>query len=106
MLCSNIETGIGCVAASVPSLRHYFRHSGDGSSSGGKSGVKPSAGVKTISQQRSRNVGRLENDWEVLQDGDSDLSVTPIHPMGTQQGAYEVDIEMKGLGKPDRDLLR
>jgi hypothetical protein len=34
MLCSNIETGIGCVASSVPSLRHYFRLDNSESDSG------------------------------------------------------------------------
>jgi hypothetical protein len=100
MLCSNIETGIGCIASSVPSLRHFLRRNGDESSSGGPSAGRPSGGIKTISQQRVR---RPEDNWEVLQDGDSDRSVAPIHPKGVQQRAYEMDIEMKGL---ERDSNR
>ncbi|KAF2829888.1 cytochrome P450 [Ophiobolus disseminans] len=96
LLCSNIETGIGCIASSVPSLRHYFRRTGNESGSSGPSGGRPSAlGIQTISQQRVRDIKRVD-EWEVLQDGASDQELAP----SVQHSVYEVDIEMKYREQP------
>ncbi|KAF1849264.1 cytochrome P450 [Cucurbitaria berberidis CBS 394.84] len=112
MLCSNVETGIGCVASSVPSLRHFFR----GETSGGSSGPSnkrstpgPSRDFFTIGSQprltpadggfslSTVRHGREEN-WEPLHDGASDQSDTPIDPKGLyKKQTYAVDIEMKHL---------
>jgi hypothetical protein len=100
MLCSNVETGIGCIASSLPALRHYFRGAGEGSSSGGPSAMRQSnANLKSGTQQRGRKMGRME-DWEALDDAASDQSATPIHPYGITK---TYDIEMSSMEKTDRD---
>jgi hypothetical protein len=99
MLCSNIETGIGCIASSVPSLRHFFRNQDSQSSSKGLS-QRPPVGPKTISQQRVRHIGRPEDDWEELQDDDSDRSVALLHVKGIQkEQTFDVDIELNSVEK-------
>jgi hypothetical protein len=99
MLCSNIETGIGCICSSVPSLRHLLRHDASGSDSKVPS-FKAGGGTKTISSQRVRQLGRSEDNWEELQDGDSDRSVALLHSKGIQkEQTFDVDIEMRGLEK-------
>jgi hypothetical protein len=101
MLCSNIETGIGCICSSVPSLRHLLRHDASGSDSKVPS-YRAGGGTKTISSQRVRPHGRSENNWEELQDGDSDRSVALLHAKGIQkEQTFDVDIEMMGLEKND-----
>lgn len=124
MLCSNIETGIGCIASSVPSLRHFFRREGNDSSSGpsNKRSATTNPNFFTVGsqpQQRrlrdsfrhkptdagfnfsSAHHSRPEENWERLQDGDSDRSHrsdAPIDPMGIhKERSYKVDIEMKDL---------
>lgn len=113
MLCSNIETGIGCIASSVPSLRHFFRRNGDGSS--GPSNKRSGTGTRLVTvggsrqQRRLRDSfrnptdigfslstvhhGRAEDNWERL-DGDSDKSDAPIDPKRIYaERSYAVDIE-------------
>jgi hypothetical protein len=103
MLCSNIETGIGCVASSVPSLRHFLRRDASGSDSRGLS-QKSKGGLKTISQQRVRNIARAEDNWEELQDGSSDRSVALLNSKGIhKEQTFELDIEMQGLEKSGKN---
>lgn len=97
MLCSNIETGIGCICSSLPSLRHFLRRDASGSDS---KGFSQKAGTNTISAHRPRKMGRSDDDWEVLQDGSSDHSVAPLASKGIQkEQTFEVDIEMHGMEK-------
>lgn len=115
MLCSNIETGIGCIASSVPSLRHFFRGANDGSSGpSGPSGKRSDGGTQLVTVGGSRQQRRLRDsfrnptdigfslstvhhgrgdDWERL-DGDSDKSDAPIDPKRIYaERSYAVDIE-------------
>ncbi|KAJ4311533.1 hypothetical protein N0V94_007905 [Neodidymelliopsis sp. IMI 364377] len=115
ILCSNIETGIGCFASSIPSLRHFFQRERDGSSgpsskghlsvgskliTGGTNSRRPRGGngfrnptdigfsLSTVHQ------GRAEDTWERLQDGASDKSDEPINMKGIYaKRSYAVDVE-------------
>ncbi|KAH5251997.1 hypothetical protein HBI82_039470 [Parastagonospora nodorum] len=100
MLCSNIETGIGCICSSLPSLRHFLKRDGSSSDSKGHS-QKTRSGLQTISQQRVRNIGRAKEDnWEELPDGSSDRSVALLNSKGIHKAqTFEVDIEMEGFEK-------
>ncbi|EFQ34575.1 uncharacterized protein GLRG_09719 [Colletotrichum graminicola M1.001] len=118
VLCSNIETGIGCIASSIPSLRRFIARTrgtteiskASGSGSGGKSalftiGSKP---LDQRSRDRFRNPtdagfslstvhGRGDESWERLQDGDSDKGdLLPVEQKGGihAQYSYQVEIEM------------
>ncbi|KAH6638159.1 hypothetical protein C7974DRAFT_432869 [Boeremia exigua] len=114
MLCSNIETGIGCIASSVPSLRHFFRRGNDGSS-GPSNNKRSGTGTQLVTvggsrqQKRLRDSfrnptdigfslstvhhGRADDQWERL-DGDSDKSDAPIDPKRIYaERSYAVDIE-------------
>ncbi|KAJ8111310.1 hypothetical protein OPT61_g6065 [Boeremia exigua] len=131
MLCSNIETGIGCIASSVPSLRSLFRRSGEGSS--GPSNKRSGTGTQLVTvggsrqQRRLRDsfrnptdvgfsmstvhYGRADDNWERL-DGDSDKSDAPIDPKKIYaERSYAVDIESEsearkgGLGYPRGQAL-
>ena len=113
ILCSNIETGIGCIASSVPSLRHFLRRNSDGSS--GPSNKRSGTGTELVTvggsrqQRRLRgnfrsptNIGfslstvhhgRADDNWERL-DGDSDKNGAPIDAKRVYAGqSYAVDIE-------------
>ncbi|UPX20269.1 uncharacterized protein EKO05_0010508 [Ascochyta rabiei] len=115
ILCSNVETGIGCFASSIPSLRHVFRKESNGSSDP-SSRRHISAGSKLMTPGASsrrpkicdsfRNPtdigfslsavhhGRAEDTWERLQDGASDKSDTPINHKGIYaERTYAVDVE-------------
>ena len=119
MLCSNIETGIGCIASSVPSLRHFFRRNGDGSS--GPSNKQSGTGTALVTvggtrqQRRLRDsfrnptdvrfslstvhYGRAEDHWERL-GGDSDRSDALIDPKRIYaERSYAVDIESDSKAK-------
>ena len=97
VLCSNIETGIGCIASSIPSIRHFLRHNHEGSSSGHN--IKRSGGKNEFftvgtdprykgGREANRNhtdigislytiQGRADDNWQRLQDGDSNHSGGP-----------------------------
>jgi hypothetical protein len=97
LLCSNIETGIGCIASSLPSLRYFIQKTDSQTSSKGLS-QRQGGGTKTNSESRVRRTGGLEDDWEELQDGDSDRSVALLHTKGIQkESTFEVDIELRGM---------
>jgi len=100
MICSNIETGIGCICSSLPSLRHFLKRDASSSDSRGHS-QKSRSGLQTISQQWVRNISRpKENNWEELQDGSSDRSVALLNSKGIHKAhTFEVDIEMDGFEK-------
>lgn len=127
VLCSNIETGIGCIASSVPSLRRLIARSRGTTESTNPSGSGTKTGLFTIgskpleprSRDRFRNPtdvgfslstvhGRNDETWERLQDGDSDKGdLLPSDQKGGihAQYSYQVDIEMSpGLrtGGPGR----
>lgn len=118
MLCSNIETGIGCVASSVPSLRHIFRSDASESVSGPSKKQRSGGGSKAFftigsePRERSRRSsfrnptdigfslstvtnGKKES-WERLHDGDSYRSDAALNPNGGIHKAqeYTVDSEM------------
>lgn len=116
MLCSNIETGIGCIASSVPSLRRFIARTRGTSEKTNPSGSGTKTGLFTIgskpleprSRDRFRNPtdvgfslatvhGRGDETWERLQDGDSDKGdLLPSDQKGGihAQYTYQVDIEM------------
>jgi hypothetical protein len=101
MLCSNIETGIGCICSSLPSLRHFLQRDASSTDSKGL-GSRPGLNSKTISQQRPRKMGRSEEDWEELQDGDSDRSVALLHTKGggiQKEQTFALDIELRDVEK-------
>jgi hypothetical protein len=101
MLCSNIETGIGCICSSLPSLRHYFRRDASSTDSKGL-GSRPGLKSSTINQQRPRKMGRSEEDWEELQDGDSDRSVALLHTKAggiQKEQTFALDIELRDVEK-------
>jgi hypothetical protein len=112
ILCSNVETGIGCFASSIPSLRRYFHAGGEGSSDPNSKRTTATKLVTVGGSRRPRvresfrnptdigfslstvHHGRTEDSWERLQDGSSDKSVTPIDPKGIYaERSYAVDIE-------------
>ncbi|KAL0933894.1 uncharacterized protein CTRU02_210693 [Colletotrichum truncatum] len=127
VLCSNVETGIGCIASSVPSLRRFIARtkgssaeiSAPSKSNGTKTGLftfgsKP---LDARSRDRYRNPtdvgfslatvhGRGDESWERLQDGDSDKG--DLLPDKTRSGGihkqytYQVDIEMSSSMKTGR----
>ncbi|KAL2882788.1 hypothetical protein SGCOL_002000 [Colletotrichum sp. CLE4] len=116
VLCSNIETGIGCIASSVPSLRRFIARTRGESEKTNPSGSGTKTGLFTIgskpleprSRDRFRNPtdvgfslatvhGRGDETWERLQDGDSDKGdLLPSDQKGGihAQYTYQVDIEM------------
>jgi hypothetical protein len=86
MLCSNIETGIGCICSSVPSLRHFLQRDASGSDSRG------------LSQRQAGGT------WEELQDGSSDRSVALLHSQGIhKEQTFELDFELRDLEKNGND---
>lgn len=118
VLCSNVETGIGCFASSIPSLRHYFQRERDGSSDP-FSKPRVSTGSKLVTtdgnSRRPRRCnsfrnptdigfslatihhGHAEDTWERLQDGASDKSDAPINPNDWRiyaEKSYTVDVEL------------
>jgi hypothetical protein len=107
MLCSNIETGIGCICSSIPSLRHFIQRDGSSSASRGHS-QRLGASTNTISNQRVRKLGRSDENWEELQDGESDRSIALLNSKtgGIQkEQTFEIDIELtdvekNGSGRP------
>ncbi|TDZ16400.1 Satratoxin biosynthesis SC1 cluster protein 4 [Colletotrichum orbiculare MAFF 240422] len=125
VLCSNVETGIGCIASSVPSLRRFIartRGTTDNSTPSKSNNTKTGLftfGSKPIdarSRDRFRNPtdvgfslatvhGRGDESWERLQDGDSDRGdlLASDHKGGIHaQYTYQVDIETTGTSPNNR----
>ena len=114
MLCSIIETGIGCICSSVPSLRHLLRSGGSEGSSGPsnkRSLPLNSDNVFTVgSQPRKLQTdgglglsglprGRKEV-WEELEDGASDQSDSPFASNEARKGPTSAfDFELKDMPK-------
>ncbi|KAK0383381.1 hypothetical protein NLU13_9294 [Sarocladium strictum] len=81
MLCSNIETGIGCITSSIPSLRRVIRGAGSSAGNGASGGSTLRYGSKPAESTRDRFrnptdvgfslttvKGRTEDRWERLED--------------------------------------
>lgn len=115
VLCSNIETGIGCFASSIPSLRHIFQRELNNSSNNTRN-RHVSSGSKfltagDISRQPRRGSsfcnptdigfslstvhhGRNEDTWERLPDESSDKSDAPINLKSIYaKRSYAIDVE-------------
>jgi hypothetical protein len=112
ILCSNVETGIGCIASSVPSLRYFIRreHSANGYASSGPSNRNtpdPSRNFFTIGSRRRENISdrfslgtvrHEREDWERLHDGASDKSDAPLDTRGMKSGGvYGNGIEINDV---------
>jgi hypothetical protein len=115
VLCSNVETGIGCFASSIPSLRHLFQREGDGSSDPNSKRYFPTGSKLITASGKSRRPrgcnsfrnptdigfslstvhhGRAEDNWERLQDAASDKSDAPVNPKRIYaERSYTVDVE-------------
>jgi hypothetical protein len=114
ILCSNIETGIGCVASSVPSLRHIFRIDASETASGPSRKQRSGGASKSFftigsePRERSRRGsfrnptdigfslstvtnGKTES-WERLHDGDSYQSDAALNPIGGIHKAQEYTV--------------
>lgn len=97
MLCSNIETGIGCIASSVPSLRSLIRPSdSEGSSGPSKRSVQRPSNFTFGSQPRR---GVPEENWERLHDGASDQSEAPIT---SKERAAAFDFELSSMNNDQK----
>ncbi|KAF1358600.1 hypothetical protein EJ07DRAFT_166838 [Lizonia empirigonia] len=100
VLCLNVETGIGCFASSIPSLRHFFQHERNGSS-GNTRNRHVSSGNKFLTARDDIGLNlstvhhaRTENTWERLHDAASDKSDAPINLNGIYaKRSYAVDVE-------------
>ncbi|KNG49627.1 integral membrane protein [Stemphylium lycopersici] len=113
VLCSNVETGIGCFASSLPALRHFFSHKGDGSSDPNSKRYMTTtitAGGRSR-QQKGRDSyrspteigfsltavhhGRDKDSWEQIHDGASDKSTAPMNDKRIYADrTYTVDSEL------------
>lgn len=81
MLCSNVETGVGCIASSLPALRYFFRrdrrsgqNNGDNAPGIGWSfftiGSPPwRKPVDSVLKLSSLRHSRADDNWERLEDG-------------------------------------
>ena len=112
VLCSNVETGIGCFASSLPALRHYFQNDRDNSTDpnskhrvattitaggrsrrqrGGDSYHGPSDHGFSLSAVHH---GRDQDAWERIHDGASDKSTAPMNDKRIYHDrTYTVDVE-------------
>lgn len=107
VLCSNVETGIGCFASSIPALRHFFHRGRDGSSDPtSKRGVSTAiTGGASSRRTKGRDLpdigfslttvgGRDRDTWERINDGASDKSTAPMHDKNIYaERSYTVDVE-------------
>lgn len=92
ILCSNVETGIGCFASSIPSLRHFWHTNADGSTDPHSKRHVSSSKLVTGNSTRARGGNSYRNptdvgfslssvhhsrkeEWEILQDGASDEGI-------------------------------
>jgi hypothetical protein len=96
VLCSNVETGIGCIASSIPSLRHFTQRK-DGSNTyeysdkrSGRMGffsvgnaalstTRKHEGASDMGISLSTVRGRSDEQWQRIRDGDSDHSTKPMN---------------------------
>ncbi|KAJ4410785.1 hypothetical protein N0V91_001713 [Didymella pomorum] len=107
VLCSNVETGIGCFASSIPAIRHFFTTGRDGSSDPtSKRGVS-TAITGGVSSRRTKGRdphdtgfslatvgGRDKDAWERINDGASDKSTAPMNDKRIYaERTYTVDVE-------------
>lgn len=84
VLFSNVELGIGCIASSLPSIRHLFnqvtgRETSQKSTGYNSSGANGSAGARSRQFHNPTDAGQTHatvrvsgGDWVRLHDGDSD----------------------------------
>ncbi|OAG02808.1 uncharacterized protein CC84DRAFT_1098035 [Paraphaeosphaeria sporulosa] len=95
VLCSNVETGIGCIASSIPSLRHFTQRSqgsntheysdkrsgpiGFFSVGNGPTTLRKNEGSKDLGISLSTVRGRSDEQWQRITDGDSDHSTKPMN---------------------------
>ncbi|KAF2994474.1 hypothetical protein E8E13_000630 [Curvularia kusanoi] len=109
MLCSNVETGIGCFASSIPSLRHYFVANADGTTDPQSKRHISSSKLITGNSTRTRggrdtsNIGfsltsvghaGKGDTWERLQDGHSEEGILPLEGKGIYaERSYHVESE-------------
>lgn len=113
ILCSNVETGIGCFASSLPSLRHFLPGAHDGSTDPHSKRHVSSSKLITGNSTRARgggsyrnptdvgfslssvHHGRKEDNWERLQDAISEEGIDQGH--GAKgiyaERTYQVDVE-------------
>jgi hypothetical protein len=107
VLCSNVETGIGCFASSLPALRHFSNRGRDGSSGPtSRQGVTTAiTGGASSRRTKGRNNtdygislgtvgGRDKENWERINDGASDKSTEPMNGKRIYaERSYTVDVE-------------
>lgn len=121
MLWSNIETAIGLVAGSVPTLRRLFMRRTDKSTAYGGSGLPAVGGsggnelVTIGGGRRTRNksfknptdigvsVVSCAGDWKRL--GDDSLSDHNNHIRRDQSFTVEMEVESKSLGGSSRESI-
>ncbi|WZH44176.1 hypothetical protein QYS62_005194 [Fusarium acuminatum] len=122
VLFSCIEVGVGCIAASLPSMRIlYKRVRGQESQAsiatphantlvtigGGKIGNSASKGTKrTFTNPTNRGVNSThinsgENDWERLSDGDSDRGILGDGKKGGIRADYSFAVELDSYSTRD-----
>jgi hypothetical protein len=114
ILCSNVETGIGCIASSMPSFRHFIRREPStngyaGSGPSNRNTPNPSKNFLTIGSRRRDNISdrfslgtvrHEREDWEQLNDGASDKSDAPLDTRGMglkSGGVYGNGIEVNDV---------
>ncbi|KAJ4379594.1 hypothetical protein N0V86_004775 [Didymella sp. IMI 355093] len=106
VLCSNVETGIGCFASSIPALRHFFTNGRDGSTGPTTKGhVSTVTGGLSSRRTKGRDPtdlgfslatvgGRDKDAWERINDGASDKSTAPMNDKRIYaERTYTVDVE-------------
>lgn len=110
VMCSNVETGIGCFASSIPALRHYFNRALDGNSSNANSKLGGVSTAITGGTSSRRNKSRDPNDmgfslgtvggrdkdaWRRIDnDAASDKSTEPMNDKRIYaERSYRVDVE-------------
>jgi hypothetical protein len=112
VLCSNVETGIGCFASSLPALRHFFQPDRDRSTdpnskhhvrttiTAGGSSRRPRGGDSYHNPTdigfslSAVHHGRDQDAWEQIHDGASDKSTAPMNDKRIySERTYTVDVE-------------
>jgi hypothetical protein len=108
VLCSNVETGIGCFASSIPALRHFSQHGREGSSDPNSkrrasTTITAGAGSARMKGRDHTDIsfslstvghGRDKDAWERINDGASDKSTAPMNDKRIYaERTYTVDVE-------------